>query len=103
MQTPTQHEAETLSGLGATGVGLMLAHTSHRPFQAHPMIPLLQLASRDLPDIDWVIDTTADPDVGAQTLLDFVLDVASRRYTPKLFGRGYCDFQITRGLLGVSL
>ena len=103
MQTPTQHEAETLSGLGATGVGLMLAHTSHRPFQAHPMIPLLQLASRDLPDIDCVIDTIAEPDVGAQTLLDLVLDVASRRYTPKLFGRGYCDFQITRGLLGVSL
>ena len=103
MQAPTEHEAETLSGLGATGVAVLVAHVSHRPLQAHPMIPLLQLASRGIPDVDHVIDTAISPDPEARDLLTRVLDVASRRYTPKLFGRGYSDFQITRGLLGVSL
>jgi hypothetical protein len=36
-------------------------------------------------------------------LLGCVLDVASRRYTPRLYGQGNTGFQLTRGLLGVSM
>jgi hypothetical protein len=32
-----------------------------------------------------------------------VLELASRRYTPKALLQGNNDFQLTRGLLGVSL
>jgi hypothetical protein len=32
-----------------------------------------------------------------------VLDVASRTYVPKLYGQGNTDFQVSRGLLGISL
>ena len=35
-------------------------------------------------------------------LLRLVLDTASRRYTPRLMAQGNVDFQLTRGLLGVS-
>jgi hypothetical protein len=35
-------------------------------------------------------------------ILKLVLEVASRRYTPRLLEQGNVDFQITRGLLGVS-
>ncbi len=36
-------------------------------------------------------------------MLDIVAAVASREYTPRLFGAGNTDFQFTRGLLGVSM
>ncbi|MFN8511234.1 MAG: UxaA family hydrolase [Chloroflexia bacterium] len=46
MATPTDHWVETLTGLGATGVKLVLVHVGERPVQAHRMIPVLQAASR---------------------------------------------------------
>ena len=36
-------------------------------------------------------------------LLDLIVEVASRRLQPSLWKRGNTDFQITRGLLGVSM
>jgi hypothetical protein len=36
-------------------------------------------------------------------MLERILEVASRLYTPKLYGKGNTDFQFTRGLLGVSM
>ena len=54
MEMPTHHWVETLTGLGATGVEIMLAHVSGAPVQAHPMIPLLQVASDE--DAAWSAD-----------------------------------------------
>ena len=89
METPTHHWVETLTGLGATGVEIMLAHVSDSPMQAHPMIPLLQVAS------DEVAAWSADMDLAmcgdaswTETLLPLVLSVASRAYVPKLFEQG---------------
>lgn len=105
MATPTGHTVETLAGLAATGVEVMLAHVNNRPIQAHPIVPLIQCATNiENDDMDAVLRTdAADAATQADHLLDMVLRVASRRYTPKLFGQGYTDFQMTRGLLGVSL
>ena len=36
-------------------------------------------------------------------LLALIIEVASRQYTPKLHGKGNTDFQLTRGLLGISM
>jgi hypothetical protein len=36
-------------------------------------------------------------------LADRLAEAASRNYTPKMFGRGVASFQLTRGLLGISL
>ena len=38
-----------------------------------------------------------------ETLLPLVLSVASRAYTPKLYEQGNTDFQVSRGLLGISM
>ncbi len=109
MESPTDHAVETLTGLGATGVEVMLAHITGNPVQGHPMIPLLQ-ASADArtlkrfgSDLDVALDPGAPAEANARALLERVAEVASRRYVPKLFGAGNTDFQLTRGLLGLSL
>jgi altronate dehydratase len=107
MEAPTSNPTEAATGLAATGVEVMLAHVSGRPLQAHRMIPLLQ-ASADpetttehSEDLDVILD--GDPSAWTESLLASTLDVASRRYTPRLYGQGNVGFQLTRGLLGVSM
>ncbi len=107
MEAPTDHWVETATGLGATGVEIMLAHVSGRPLQAHRMIPLIQASSdpetirNHTDDLDVALD--GDPGTWPGEALRTVAAVASREYTPKLFGAGNTDFQFTRGLLGVSM
>ena len=99
METPTSHMIETITGLGATGVDMMVAHITGHPIQSHRMIPLLQFST------DPTTQSTYNSDLDQidTSLLDLVLEVASRQYTPKLFAKGNTDFQFTRGLLGISI
>ncbi len=109
MEAPADHWVETLTGLGATGVELVLVHTAGRPLQAHRLIPVLQVAT--LPDgaprepyhDDLDLLLTGDPAGWADQLLALVLRVAGRDYTPRAAAGGNTDFQFTRGLLGVSM
>ncbi len=106
MENPTAHWVESLTGLGATGVDILLAHITGAPLQAHPMVPLLQVTSDPASlaaaaDIDAVL--SGDNTLWSDQLLQLILDVASRAYTPKLYDQGNTDFQVSRGLLGISL
>ena len=102
METPTDQPTETLTGLGAAGVDLALAHIVGAPLQSHAMVPLIQVST----------DTTTQSSYGADLdsvsadvndLLALIVEVASRQYTPKLHDKGNTDFQLTRGLLGISM
>ena len=102
METPTDQQTETLTGLGATGVDLALAHIVGAPLQSHVMVPLLQVSTDAITQANYGADldlATADVD----KLLALIVKVASRQYTPKLHGKGNTDFQLTRGLLGISM
>ncbi|RKU38996.1 altronate hydrolase [Candidatus Poribacteria bacterium] len=102
METPTDQPTETLTGLGATGVDLALAHIVGAPLQSHVMVPLIQVSTDSATQTAYGADldlTTANVD----DLLALIVEVASRRYTPKLHGKGNTDFQLTRGLLGISM
>lgn len=106
MESQTSHWVETLVGLGATGVEVLLASVSDHPMQGHPMIPLIQVSSENLPgayhrDVDLVLG--GDPADWANRMLDMVCSVASRQAAPQTILHGNTDFQITRGLLGVSM
>ncbi|MFN8535937.1 MAG: UxaA family hydrolase [Thermomicrobiales bacterium] len=107
MATPTDHWVETLTGLGATGVKLVLVHVGERPVQAHRMIPVLQAASDPAiiaqfgDDLDVAL--SGDPADWTAAMLRAILGVAGREFAPKLNARGNIDFQFTRGLLGVSM
>ncbi|HMC26569.1 MAG TPA: altronate hydrolase, partial [Verrucomicrobiae bacterium] len=103
MQTPTDHPVETLTGLGATGVEVMLVCITKAIWQSHPMVPVIQLSDAELSqDLDVVI-RTKDANRAADEMLGLIVRVLGRQYTPKLFAQGNTDFQMTRGLLGVSL
>jgi altronate dehydratase len=109
MESPTDHAVETLTGLGATGVEVMLAHVAGAPLPGHPMIPLLQASADERTlrrfgrDLDAHLDSGAPPEQIRAELLERIAEVASRRYVPKLLAAGNTDFQLTRGLLGLSL
>ena len=102
METPTDQPTETLTGLGATGVDLALAHIVSAPLQSHVMVPLVQVST----DATTQAAYGADLDLATanvEDLLALIVAVASRQYTPKLHGKGNTDFQLTRGLLGISM
>ena len=107
METPTGHLVESLTGLGACGVEVMVAYVEVMARQAHPMIPLLQItadgttAQRCKTDLDLVLEGEAGG--WAQQILGRVLEVASGLYQPQMWRQGNTDFQVTRGLLGVSM
>ncbi len=105
MESPTEHWVETLTGLGASGVELMLAYITDHPRQAHPLIPLLQVTAESFesPLVDVDLHLTESVDTWPDQLLQLLLDTASRTYTPKLYAQGNTDFQVSRGLLGISL
>ena len=110
MATPTADGVETVTGLGGTGVHLMLAHVDGPPLQGHPMIPVLQIgadgpsAARFRQDLDHLIDPAREDDETIRReLLALLCRTASCDYAPRLWAAGCVDFQLTRGRLGVSL
>ncbi len=109
MAAPTHDSVETLTGLGATGVEVMLTHIARAPVQTHPMVPLIQVSSNDVAkarygrDLDATVELEQPVDAAVSALLSRITEVASGTYTPKLFGLGNQNFQLTRGLLGVSM
>lgn len=113
METPTDHQVETLTGLGATGVEVILIHVAGQPLQGHPMIPMLQVSSdtgkgnsepNGEEDLDLFLRLEDhNPAALAEQMLNLVTQVAGRAYAPKLFAQGNTDFQMTRGWLGVSM
>jgi hypothetical protein len=110
MATPTAPLIEALTGLGGTGVHLILAHVADAPVQGHPLIPTLQVATAGsraaafAGDLDFVIDSgTADTGRIRDELLGRIRDTLAQDYAPRAWARGHTGFQLTRGLLGVSL
>jgi altronate dehydratase len=106
MATDTRDWNEMLTGLGASGAEVFLALVDDHPMPAHPMIPLLQVTS----DADAYQTYRADLDAlltdtpfQAEHLLDLLVDTLARRSLPRLSTSGNVGFQITRGLLGVSM
>ena len=109
MESPTDNPVETFTGLGATGVELMLCHVGRNSLQGHPMLPLVQVtadpavAQRCGSDLDRILTPERDPAELVIDLAALIADVASCRYRPKLWSRGFTEFQLTRGRLGLSM
>ena len=108
MHTPTAHLVETLTGLGATGVGLLLAVTDRAPVQGHPLIPTLQvglgpLAAPFAADLDFCAEGETDAEAFLRRVSNLLRDCTKGRLLPRAWQAGYIDFQLTRGLTGVSL
>lgn len=100
MAMPTHDWSEILTGLGSSGVEVMVNYTGEQPMPGHPMIPVLQIS-----DLSTSVDLYAQETDGdlLERLLTLIVSTLSRQYVPISTRTGNINFQITRGLLGVSL
>ncbi len=104
--TDTDHWVENLAGLGACGAHLFVGDVGQSPQQGHPLLPTLQIAGPTargqlaLEDIDLLLE--GDPKTDFDQLRKLLLATARREYTPVATVGGFLDFQLSRGLLGVT-
>ncbi len=101
MEIPTPHWTETLTGLGASGAHLIIAY-SDRLRAGHPLVPLLHLAganARAAPDLTLLGDA---PSEWPGQILDLAAQTLAGDYQPQNMVHKNIDFQLTRGLLGIS-
>ena len=98
--------ALSLGGLAACGAHLALGVVSGHAQQGHPLIPALQVAeAKDagtLPADD--IDLFLRGDVAADEAILWrnIAAIVRGERLPVATARGFVDFQLTRGLLGVT-
>jgi len=106
MAAPAEECTEIITGLGATGMELLLAHVGEHPLQGHPLVPVLQISTDDDvvrrfgDDMDLRLGQPADtwPD----QILGLLVCTGGREYTARAAALGNTAFQVSRGLLGVS-
>ena len=101
MEMPTQNWQEIVTGLGASGAHIMVYLGDNTTTAGHPFIPLLQFSGKkDNGDLYW---SEEELNNGGGNVLKLVIDTLCEMYTPLRKELGNLDFQITRGLYGVSL
>jgi altronate dehydratase len=104
--TETDHWVENVTGLGACGAQLALTVVKGRPEQGHPLVAVIQSAEPDqrgvVPGDDIDLFLTGHPVTDADALLAFAAAVAQNQRVPAAAANGFVDFQLTRGLLGVT-
>ena len=101
MANPRQHWGETLAGLGACGVELMLGFVEAYPLAGHPLVPVLQVSDSAAAAADLDAILAAGDDVAGQ-LLQLLVATMAGEHQPRHQLTGNQDFQVTRGLLGIS-
>ena len=107
METPTEHWAETLTGLGGAGVEVILAYVGSHPIEGNPLVPVLQVTTADCTAMQYAQDMDAvlesDPENWPQDLATLLTQTLEGIHQPRAMRTGNIEFQFTRGLLGVSL
>lgn len=102
----TAHVVENITGFGGNGAHLAVTIVGAHAQQGHPLLPVIQLAEPSrrgtLPadDIDGFLAGDAAAD--AATIADWIAAVARRERVPVANAQGFVDFQLTRGLLGLT-
>jgi altronate dehydratase len=103
--TETDHWVENATGLGGCGAHAIVGLVGQNAQQGHPLVPVIQVAEPDqrgkLPadDIDAFLagDSSDTP-----ALLRRLVAVLQHEAVPVAATQGFVDFQLTRGLLGVT-
>lgn len=104
MDCPADHWVETITGLGATGVDVVLAFTADRVLQGHPLLPVMQITDNvtlNAGDIDLALPEISSTTATA-SIFGVLLDIASGRKTAAATMKQNIDFQVSRGRFGVS-
>lgn len=107
MKCPTDDLVESLTGLGATGVPLLLAWDSRALVPGNPLVPTLQMAEKGkLPEpleADADLLAELEPERIERQVISLLQRAAEGNYVPRSRTLGNTAFQITRGYTGISL
>jgi altronate dehydratase len=110
MELDEEDELESVTGLGASGVEIMLNYVGDAPAPAHPIVPLLQVSGetgvieRFGADIDCKLSEDASVESMVASILDLLQTTANGAYRPTERNSGtVVGFQLSRGPLGISL
>lgn len=102
----TDHWVENITGFAANGAHLALGIVDTHAQQGHPLIPVLQFAEHSrrgqIPADDIDSFLTGDPAQDAALLGNAIAAAVRREKTPAATAAGFTDFQLTRGLLGLT-
>jgi altronate dehydratase len=113
MHSISQNISELLTGIGGTGVEVIIAFVGERCVEGHPMLPVVQVGvdgaagaggSDDGIDLPWTpTDSETEQQTQRDQLLSFMVGTINRTVAPKLFGTTFVNFQMSRGTTAVSL
>ena len=102
----TDHAVENVTGFGGNGAHLVLTVVGEHAQQGHPLLPVIQVAEPQrrgiLPADDIDLFLSGDAEADHVTLLQWLIAVAQRERLPVANAQGFVDFQLTRGLLGLT-
>ena len=108
VQTDTDHWVENVTGLAACGAHLVVGAVGDGPQQGHPLVagrcrsPGRAGGAAGCADEDVDFVAGGDATAGPTRLVELVLATARRDWSPAAQAGGFVEFQLTRGLLGVS-
>ncbi len=105
-QMPTDQWLETITGLAACGVDILVVHAGQQPLPGHPLVPLVQVSCRaaamagNAADLDLVLHGPHED--WPALILDRCVAVLGGRVFSRAMARGHVGLQVTRGYLGIS-
>lgn len=106
MESPTANVVETITGIAAAGVDLILAHSDTMLVPGNPLVPVLQISSARVREMPWAsdVDLVLENDTidGAAALWRTTRETLEGRQT-RSQTLGNIAFQVTRGYFGISL
>jgi hypothetical protein len=104
MGAPTKSTAETITGLGATGVDLVLIYSDEALVPGNPVVPVAQISSERSRTKGWItdVDLVVDGNESGKRLWDLAGGILGGKKTRSQL-LGNIAFQITRGHFGISL
>jgi len=114
MDAPTENVTETITGLAATGVDVIVHHAGVRPAHGHPLVPCVQISSNPEvsskfhSDLDLILQPeNMQPEHCVEAIIELLQGIVSGSQKPILYGdrpgSGNSEFQLTRGRLGISM
>ncbi len=102
----TEHAVENVTGFGGNGAHLVITVVGAHAQQGHPLLPVIQVAEPQrrgvLPADDIDLFLSGEPERDAAILTEWIAAVIRRERTPAASAHGFVDFQLTRGLLGLT-
>jgi altronate dehydratase len=106
MACPTDDFVEIMTGMGATGVQMIIAYEDARLLPGNPLIPMVQIQSergKSTADVDLILGEHESAESNAEKISNLVQAIARASSLPQVWKLGNTAFQITRGYEGISL